>query len=65
MTPEQVREYAPTVLSGAQRESYFENGYLLAESIVPMEWVERMRKVTDEMVAQSRSQVPGHSPRTV
>ncbi len=73
MTPEQVREYAPTVLSGAQRESYFENGYLLAESIVPMDWVERMRKVTEEMVEQSRSVAksdgvfdlePGHGPET-
>jgi hypothetical protein len=42
------------VLSQTQRECYFEQGYLLLEGIVPMEWVERLRSVTDAMVERSR-----------
>jgi ectoine hydroxylase len=77
MTPEQISEkilsIRPTVLSQAQRESYFEHGYLLLESIVPMEWVEKMRLATDEWVAKSRAieksdaifdLEPGHSAAT-
>ena len=53
MTPEQVLDIPPKVLTQAQRQSYFENGYLLVESIVPMDWIERARAVTDEMVARA------------
>ena len=35
-------------LTQEQREFYFENGYLLAERIIPDEWVERLLQVTDE-----------------
>jgi ectoine hydroxylase len=55
MTPEQILEHAPRVLSQAQRESYFENGYLLLDRIIPMEWVERLRRTTAEMIERSRS----------
>ena len=41
------------MLSAEQREFYFENGSLLVESIMPDEWVERMRAVTDEWVERS------------
>ena len=35
MTPEQVLEIPPRVLAQEQREFYFDNGYLLVESIIP------------------------------
>jgi ectoine hydroxylase len=54
MTPEEILAHESKVLSQAQREFYFDNGYLLVESIVPAEWVERLRAVTDEMVERSR-----------
>ncbi len=55
MTPEEILSHSPRVLTQAQRESYFENGYLLVERIVPDEWVERLRAVTDEFVQRSRA----------
>jgi ectoine hydroxylase-related dioxygenase (phytanoyl-CoA dioxygenase family) len=55
MTPEDVLKVPPKVLSQEQREFYFENGYVLAERIIPMDWIERLRKLTDEVVEKSRS----------
>ena len=70
MDVERVRSQPLRVLSAEQREFYFENGYLLVESIVPADWIERMRAVTDEWVERSRDVTvsdavfdlePGHS----
>lgn len=55
MTPEEVLSQEPRVLTRAQREFYFENGYLLLERIVPDAWIERLRAVTDEMIERSRA----------
>lgn len=55
MTPEQVLAIRPNVLSQKQREFYFENGYLLVERVIPEETIEHLRRVTDEMVEQTRS----------
>ncbi len=55
MTPEQILATPPRVLTQAQRESYFEKGYVLVENVVPTEWLERLREVTDEFVERSRS----------
>ena len=55
MTPEEILSHPPTVLSDEQRRFYFDNGYLLVESIVPDEWVERLIAITGEMVDRSRS----------
>ncbi len=55
MTPEQILSHPPRVLTQAQREFYFENGYLLLERIIPQEWVERLRAATREMIERSRS----------
>lgn len=64
---------APKVLSQKQRESYFEDGYLLLEKLVPDDMLERLRAVTDEMIEASRKVTesdavwdlePGHSAAT-
>jgi phytanoyl-CoA dioxygenase PhyH len=55
MTPEQILAQPPRVLSQAQRESYFGDGYLLLPKIVPVEWIERLRAATDELIERSRS----------
>ncbi len=44
----------PKVLTQAQREFYFENGYLLVDRVVSDEWLDRLRTVTAEFVEQSR-----------
>jgi ectoine hydroxylase-related dioxygenase (phytanoyl-CoA dioxygenase family) len=70
MTPEQILAQPPSVLSQQQRERYFTDGYLLVENALPMDWIEKLRAVTTEMVERSRSQTksdetfdlePGHS----
>jgi ectoine hydroxylase len=54
MLVDEVRRTAPKVISEEQREFYFRNGYLLLESVVPVDWLRRLRAATDEMVERSR-----------
>jgi len=55
MTPEDVLAIEPKVLTQAQRESCFENGYLLLEKVLDDDWVGRLRRATDEMIEESRA----------
>jgi hypothetical protein len=55
MTPEQVLSHPARVLSQEQREFYFREGYLLVPKILPDEWIRKLRAVSDEFVAKSRS----------
>jgi len=54
MKTEDVLSHKSIILSDEQRHFYFENGYLLVESIVSTEWIERLRATTDEMLEKSR-----------
>ena len=54
MTPEQVLSFAPRVLTQAQREFYFSEGYLLLERVLPEDWIQRLRAATAELVERSR-----------
>ena len=71
MKSEQILSHPPKVLSQEQRESYFENGYLLLEMFVQDAWLERLWQVTNEFIEESRSWTasgskfdlePGHGP---
>ena len=53
MTPEQVLSIKPRMLTQKQRDSYFENGYILLEKLLPDSWIERLRATTEEMVDNS------------
>ena len=55
MTPEDVLAVKPKILSQAQREFFFENGYLLLDKAIPDTWVESLRDATDEIVEESRA----------
>ena len=55
MLPEEVLAHEPRVLTQAQREFYFENGYLLVEAVVDDDWLARLRAATEEMVDRSRA----------
>ena len=46
MTPEKILSHKPKALTQAQRQFYFDNGYLLVERIIPQDWVERLIDVT-------------------
>ena len=54
MTPEQVLAIPPKVLTRAQRESYFSEGYLYLERAISDEWIARLRAATEELVERSR-----------
>src|SRR3546814_2111805 len=55
MTPEQVLSHKPIALTQAQREFYFEQGYLVLEDVTPQHWLDRLRAVTAEFVEKSRA----------
>src|SRR5690554_2553859 len=71
MTPEQILAIEPLVLSQAQREFYFREGYLLLPGMIDADWVQRLREATARLVERSRSVTksdeifdlePGHRP---
>lgn len=55
MIPRDILAHRPRVLSQEQRECYFERGYLLVPSVVPAEWLDRLRAATEQMVDRSRN----------
>ena len=55
MTPEQVLAHSPTVLTEAQREAYFRDGYLLLERFVPDDWLATLRGLSARFIEESRS----------
>lgn len=70
MTPEDILAHPPRVLSQAQREAYFADGYIMIEKLISDEWLERLRGVTTEFLEASRNEkesnkiydlAPGHS----
>lgn len=54
MTPDEILAIEPKVLTQAQREFYFQNGYLLLEGIIDADWLARLRATTNEVVEDSR-----------
>ncbi len=71
MIPEEVLANAPRVLTQGQREFYFENGYLCIERLIAEEWLERLRRISQEFLDHSRRETesggvydlaPGHRP---
>ncbi len=54
MTPEEILAHPPCALSQARRESYFEDGYLALEAVVPPERLASLRAARDEVVERSR-----------
>ena len=54
MKHEDILKVPPQVISEAQREFYFENGFLLVEKAVSEDWLTRLRATTNEMIDRSR-----------
>ena len=55
MTPEDILQHPPIALSQAQRESYFENGFVAVDGLVPAEWVQRLTARSEAFLEESRS----------
>ena len=71
MTPDRILAEPPRVLTQAQREGYFRDGYLLVERLIPEDRIAALRAVTDGFVERSRAVAasdevydlaPGHGP---
>lgn len=71
MTPDEILAHSPKVLTQAQRESYFETGYLSVERLIPEKIIDELNEVTKIFIEKSRSLTesnaeidigPGHSP---
>jgi ectoine hydroxylase-related dioxygenase (phytanoyl-CoA dioxygenase family) len=71
MSPDQILSIPPKVLTQAQREAYFRDGFLLVERAIDDAWLARLREATDRLVERSRSVAksdeifdlePGHRP---
>jgi ectoine hydroxylase-related dioxygenase (phytanoyl-CoA dioxygenase family) len=54
MTPKNILAHAPRVLSQAQRERYFATGFLAAEGLIPTEWLDRLTRLSNDFLEQSR-----------
>lgn len=54
MTPDQILDIPPRILTQAQREFYFNEGYILLEKIIGDDWLAKLRSATDELVERSR-----------
>lgn len=54
MTPETILAFAPRVLTQAQRESYFETGYLVVESLIAEAVIDHLNDVTATFIEKSR-----------
>jgi ectoine hydroxylase len=55
MTPEAILAIPPKVLTQAQREQYFEEGYLLLPGVIDPDWLKKLRDATDRLVERSRA----------
>jgi hypothetical protein len=72
MTPQDILRHPPRVLTQAQREAYFETGYLAAPSLIPADWLRRLHALSAAFLDQSRTLTcsdaafdlgPRHSPQ--
>jgi len=54
MKAEEILDIPPKVLTQAQREQYFEQGFLILEGVIPDEWVQKLRRATEALVERSR-----------
>lgn len=54
MTPETILARRPRILTQAQREHYFQHGYLGAPAVVPRAWLDRLNECTAAYVEESR-----------
>ena len=57
MTPDEILAHPPTVLSQAQRESFFAEGFLYLERAIDDGWLARLRAATAEVIERSRAVV--------
>ena len=61
MTPEEILKHDARVLTQAQREAYFDTGYVSGEGLIPNEWLDAVRAASDERIEASRQEAESGS----
>ena len=54
MTPEEILAHEPKVLTREQREAYFRDGFLMVESLISQQWLDRLWDATNGFIEESR-----------
>ena len=54
MIPEEILSHRPRVLTQAQREAYFRDGYLAVPAFIGRDWLDRLEAATAEFIERSR-----------
>ena len=54
MTPEEALAHPPRILTQAQREAYYEEGYLHLEGFIDEDWMAELVRAMDELIDRSR-----------
>ena len=55
MSPEDILNHSPLLLTDEQRRFYFDNGYLLAEGVIDGERLTSLRRAKDDLIERSAS----------
>lgn len=55
MLPDKIRQYPTNVLSEAQREQYFRDGFLVLPDYVPPTWIARLQAALAQLMERSRA----------
>lgn len=73
MTPKEVLRHPARLLSDVERQHYFDHGYVVADQLLPEDWLQKLRAAAAEIVERSRGYVEsdtqyiieeGHSAQT-
>ena len=54
MTPYDILSHPARVLTEAQRQLYFDTGYLAVDDLIPTSWLDRLRALSSEFLDKSR-----------
>ena len=54
MKPQEVMQHPVNVLTDAERESFFRNGFVVLPDYVPAAWRARLRDATHELIERSQ-----------
>jgi ectoine hydroxylase len=54
MTPEDILSHPARVLTTAQREAYFRDGFVTVEGAIPADWLEKLQQTSDRLLDESR-----------
>jgi ectoine hydroxylase-related dioxygenase (phytanoyl-CoA dioxygenase family) len=55
MKQQDIEKHAPTVIGAAQRQAYFDEGYICLANLISEEWLEKLRSALDRQIDISRS----------